>query len=227
LNELISDTYINYLNTLAERLRGKGYTCRVFNDEIDLNSDQHIDLDSSIDITFWINQGQGAAHYAETGHKVYNMVETWSFYVLKEYRDRDIMDNLYKTVNSKNIYYNWDPRSFARTPDKWRPVEDDKMGGAYFAIWCDHPDYKTESEVWDETKLRMWASASRMWNVEVSSGESGTGQFMEYSSFVDFVEMMDGFPGYGGDPAASAVLPDPAAPAQSASWWQRLIVNIY
>ncbi len=225
-NGSASDTYINYLNTLAERLDSRGFTCRVFNDEIDLNRNQHIDLDELIDVTFWIDQGRDAAHYAEKGHKVYNLVETWCFYVLRERNGRDIMDTTYKTVNSRNIYENWDPRNFARTAAGRSTIDDEKLGGAYFAIWCDFPDYKTEAEVWDETTLRMWASGSRMWNIEVNSEQSGILSPIGYKSFGKFAETMDGFPGYTGDPSEAAQLPDPSAPEEGATWWQKLFVKI-
>ena len=218
-----SDTYVNYLNTMAERLESKGFTCRVFNDDLDINSNQHIKLNKSIEVTYWFPANNSAKHFAKQGHRVHNFVENWCFYVLRKNNGKDIMSNKYKSVNAKNIFNNWDPRKFTGSVNRKKTVPGKKLAGGYFAIWCDHPDYKTDEEIWDETELRMWANASKMWNPEVAASGSGSGEGVSYKAIKKFAAAMDGFPGYSGDPGAETQLPEPAELEAVRSWWQELI----
>lgn len=187
-----SDTFITYLNSVCGRLQEMGYTCRVFNDEIDINKDQHTELDPSIGIACWDLKDNGAKHFADKGHTVYNCVMQWSYYVVRMRKGADIMTNRYKTVNAENIYENWDPRSISASKDKKHYVSSDKFGGGYFFIWCDAPSYKTDQTIWEETELRTWANASRMWNPEVNSGRSGIRAAVPYSDMKDWAVKMSG-----------------------------------
>ena len=202
-----SDVLISYINDLAERLEKKGYTCRVFNDEIDINSNQHVELRESVEVTYWFDPDNTAGHFAKKGHIVHNFMESWCFYVLREQNGRDIMTNKYKSVNAENIWINWDPRSFARYAGDKMTVPEDKHGGGYFAIWCDHPDYKDAETVWAETEMKTWANASRMWNCEVNSSKSGIKAPLTYSMMKAFAKRMGGYPGYTGDSGESAAIP--------------------
>lgn len=220
-NGSASDVLITYINNLADRLEAKGYTCRVFNDEIDINSDQHVELKESIEVTYWFDADNTAGHFAKKGHTMHNFMESWCFYVLRSYKGKDIMKNKYRSVNARNIFENWDPRSFARKKGKKMKVPPDKLGGANFAIWCDHPDYKSAETVWDETELRTWASASRMWNAEVNSDKSGIHSAESYEDMAKFVASVNSFPGYTGDPEVSPSLPAAGRPEEGTTWWQR------
>ncbi|MBR0399499.1 MAG: family 20 glycosylhydrolase, partial [Mogibacterium sp.] len=218
-----SDTYVNFLNTMAERLEARGFTCRVFNDDLDINSNQHVKLNKSIEVVYWFPANNSAKHFAEQGHKVHNFVENWCFYVLRKNSGKDIMTNKYKSVNGRNIFENWDPRKFTASVNRNKKVPRSKLAGGYFAIWCDHPDYKSDKEIWEETEYRMWANASKMWNPEVSTSKSGTGSGMSYGDMKDFAAGFDGFPGFSGKPGKESSLPEPAELEAVKSWWQDLI----
>ncbi len=221
-----SDVLITYINDLAERLEKKGYTCRVFNDEIDLNPDQHVELKESIEITYWFDEDNTAGHYAKKGHVMHNFMESWCFYVLRKNKGRDIMTNKYKTVNARNIFENWDPRSFARKAGKKMTVPDDKLGGGYFAIWCDSPGYKDAATVWEETELRTWANASRMWNAEVNSDRSGINDKASYKDMKKFAKKFGEFPGYTGDPETPVSMPGTGSLTEAGTKWQKLISSV-
>jgi alpha-amylase/alpha-mannosidase (GH57 family) len=133
------------------------------------------------------------------------------------------MTNKYKSVNAKNIFYNWDPRIFTGYVNKGKTVERSSIVGGYFAIWCDHPDYKSDERIWSETELRMWANASKMWNPEVCTDKSGIQENFTYGDMKYFVKYMDTFPGYAGKPGENATLPEAAEPEAVKSWWQELI----
>lgn len=220
-----SDVLITYINDLTGRLENKGYSCRVFNDEIDINPDQHVELKESVDVTYWFDADNTAGHFAEKGHIVHNFMESWCFYVLREEKGKDIMDSKYKTVTGSNIFDNWDPRSFARKPGKSMTVPPEKMGGGYFAIWCDFPDYKDAATIWSETELKTWANASRMWNPEVNSAGSGIHAAVSYDNMKGFALGMNGFPGYKGDPEEQISLPEAPEIVESTTWLQRVMAS--
>ena len=218
-----SDVFISYINDLADRLETKGYTCRVFNDEIDINPDQHVQLSETVEITYWFDGDNTAGHFAKKGHVVYNFMESWCFYVLREINGKDIMKGKYRTVDGRYIFVNWDPRSFARKAGVKMIVPDEMLGGGYFAIWCDSPGYKDAATVWKETKMRTWANASRMWNCEVNSPASGIRAAEDYEMMKAFAESMNGFPGWTGDSGSAAVLPAASEAEEGATWIQKLI----
>jgi hypothetical protein len=208
---------------MAERLEAGGFTCRVFNDDLDINNNQHIKLNKSIEVTYWFPVTNSAQHFAKSGHNVRNFVENWCFYVLRSNNGKDIMDNKYRSVNARNIYDNWDPRKFTGSVNDGKKVPRSRLSGGYFAIWCDHPDFKSDREIWEETELKMWANASKMWNPEVSTGKSGIQAELAYDDMKKFVKKMNGFPGYTGKTGEEASLPEPAEPEAVKSWWQELI----
>lgn len=185
-----SDTFISYINDVTGRLEEMGYTCRVFNDEIDINKDQHVELNESVDIVCWDMAANNAEHFAEKGHTVHNGVMQWTYYVIRKIGGKDIMKGRYKTVNARNIYENWDPRSFSPAAGADRKVDEGHFGGGYFFIWCDAPEYKSAKTVMEETDLRMWANSCRMWNPEVNSGKSGIRAAMNYKQFKAFADRM-------------------------------------
>lgn len=222
-NGSASDVLISYINDLADRLESKGYICRVFNDEIDINPDQHVQLSETVEITYWFDGDNTAGHFAEQGHVVYNFMESWCFYVLREEKGKDIMDGKYKTVTGRNIFENWDPRSFARKAGVKMTIPDEMLGGGYFAIWCDFPDYKDAMTIWSETELKTWANASRMWNCEVNTSGSGIRAAADYEMMKAFAGYMGGFPGWTGDPETTAVFPAPAEAEDGTTWLQKLL----
>ena len=221
-NGSAADVLIDYINKLSVRLEAKGYTCRVFNDEIDLNKNQHVELRESVEVTYWFDADHDAGHYADKGHVMHNFMESWCFYVLRKQNGKDIMKGKYKTVTARNIFENWNPRSFARKAGKNMTVPADKFGGGYFAIWCDHPDYKNMAAVWKETELRTWANSSRMWNAEVNSAESGIRSAVSYADMKTFARSMNAFPGFSGDCEKGSVLPAAQELTDGTTWWQRV-----
>lgn len=189
-NGSASDTFINYLNTLATRLENKNYTVRVWSDEIDRNDDQHISLKESIDIVYWSNDFEPIGHLEKNGNLFYNAVAEWCYYVVrKDSEGNDLMDTTYKNVNGKSIYNDWNPKSFASPGGKKRTVKKSQLGGAYFCIWGDMPTYKSLSKIRKETRSRMWANSVKMWNPKVNTKKSGNGKALTYKKFKQYTKM--------------------------------------
>lgn len=209
-----SDAFISYLNSTAERLEAKDFTVRVFNDDIDINDDQHVKLKDSIEIAYWNGHDNSGEHFAKQGHTVYHCISLWCYYVLRTDRGGDIMNNKYWSVNAENIYKNWDPASFASSASKYRPVPEGSQGGGYFCIWCDFPDYKNYKEIWKETELKTWSNSSKLWNSKVNSKKSGIAAAPSYEEMKEFALGLESFPGYSGKPTKLKDLPEAPAPEQ-------------
>lgn len=182
-NGSASDTFLNYLNTVGARLGEMGYRVRVFNDEINLNKNQHIKLDPSIELNYWTGLPGSPMSYAEEGHYMFNDVSAWNFYVVKFKGGGDIMTTDFKSVNTKNIYNNWNPRSLSSKKDKVKMIPDDQFGGGYFHIWCDHPDMKDAATIYNETNELTWTNSSKMWNPEITDS-------LKYKKFMKFIRKM-------------------------------------
>lgn len=178
-----SDTFIDYLNTLGGRLEEMGYRVRVFNDEINLNKNQHIKLKPSIELNYWTGLPGSPKSYAKDGHYMYNDVSHWNFYVVKLMRGADIMTNDFASVNPKNIYKNWNPRSLSSKKNKVKTIPEEQFGGSYFHIWCDHPDYKDAASIWSETHDLTWCNGTKMWNPEITDS-------LKYDNFKKFIAKM-------------------------------------
>ena len=211
-NGSASDTFINYLNGVASKLGEKGFTCRAFNDEINLNDNQHIKLDESIQLSYWDASVASAQSYADEGHSLINDVSTWNYYVVLEQGGADVMSGKYKHVNGSNIWLNWNPKSFSSKQEgEAKTIDDEHYLGACFHVWCDTPDYKTAAEIWDELDMKAWANASKMWNCEASGDKNAIGKSISYDDFRTFAKSFNGFPGFTGDADEEAQLA-PASP---------------
>lgn len=193
-----NDTFIFYLNHVASRLMRMGYDCRVFNDEIDLKAEQNLRLRRPVGIAYWNANARSAKHYTEDGYRLYNCVSKWCYYAVGTAGGRDLMYGKYSTVNSRNIYENWDPASYSSREYKYRPIPDDKRAGAYFCIWCDNPDYKSDEIIWSETELLTWANATKMWNISLGNSipEDNPDPYKKpfsysYEDLEDFVRMIN------------------------------------
>lgn len=199
-NGSAADTFVSYLNTTAKRLEKKGYTCRVWSDEIDRVDNQHVKLKKSIHIVYWSNKYDPISQLKKRGYQFHNAVSLWTYYVTTD-------GGGYKRSNKEDIYRYWNPKSFADPFKKAKTVPADQYAGAYFCIWCDYPNRKTQQEVWSLTKGRTWSSAAKMWNRRINTKESGTGKALTYSSFENYTLRLGTFPGYSGNPSKSSTLP--------------------
>lgn len=194
------DTFINYLNKTANRLEKKGYTCRVWSDEINRESNQHISLNKDIHIVYWSNKYAPLSKLKKKGYKFHNAVSLWTYYVTTP-------GGGYKYSNTKDIYKSWNPKNFADPFKSKKTVSSSQYEGAYFCIWCDYAYRYTTSEIWSNVSSRMWSSSTIMWNTQVRSKYSGNKTALSYSRFTDYRKRLAYFPGYSKDPLKGSTLP--------------------
>jgi len=198
------DTFISYLNTTAKRLEKKGYVCRVWNDEIQRVSSQHIPLEKSIHIVYWSNKFAPLSTLREKGYTFHNALSLWTYYVTTE-------GGGYKRSNKKDIYNLWNPKSFSDPFKAASKVPASQYAGAYFCIWCDYPYKQTEKEVWNLTLGRTWSSSAKMWNTQICKSGSGTGKPLSYADFEKYTKRLGAFPGFSGSPSKASTLPKASA----------------
>lgn len=178
-----ADTYIDYMNKTATRLEKKGYTCRMWNDEMYRCGSRHIKIKKSIKIVFWTDNYAPLSKFKSKGYDLYNAVSTWTYYVTTP-----PSVHTYKYVYARPIYERWNPKSFAEPGYKAKTISDAHYQGAYFCIWCDYASAKTQSQVYSDAGMKMWASGAKMWNRQVHSKYSGIGKTLSYNTFKKYVK---------------------------------------
>ena len=199
-----TDTFINYMNKTADRLEKKGYTCRVWSDEINRQSNQHLKLNKDIHIVYWSNKYAPLSKLKKKGYKFHNAVSLWTYYVTTT-------GGGYKRSNKEDIYKYWNPKNFADPFKGTKTVPSKQYAGAYFCIWCDYIYKYTTSEIWDNVSARMWSSSTIMWNTQVKTKSSGNKTALSFSKFTDYRKKIAAFPGYSGNPLKTSKLPAASA----------------
>lgn len=196
-----TDTFISYMNSTAKRLEKKGYTCRVWSDEINRESNQHVSLKKSIHIVYWSNKYAPLSKLKKKGYKFHNAVSLWTYYVTTP-------GGGYKRSNKEDIYKYWNPKNFADPFKSSKTVPASQYAGAYFCVWCDYAYRYTTSEIWTNISGRMWSSSTIMWNTQVRTKYSGNKTALSYSRFTDYRKKLAYFPGFTGDPLKASSLPE-------------------
>lgn len=162
------DAFIGYINDIAAYMTAKGFKVRAWNDGLIRNIDQ-AEVNSAskdVEICYWTNNGTLGAtvvtDFLDGGYDVYNINEPFMYYVLKDG---------YEQPDAKEIYNQWHAGYFSNgdkqgSPNRYdTPYEVGKqLKGAYFCIWCDHPDTQTQDQVRNGSKSAMRAMAVKAWN---------------------------------------------------------------
>lgn len=160
------DAFVGYINDIAAYMRSKGFTVRAWNDGLRRTIGQAavVQPDPDIGICYWSGNStlcaDGVDAFEEAGHTLYNVNENYMYYVLKED---------FEQPNAKEIFENWNAGIFADSRDESAHPYDygDRLGGAYFCIWCDKPDTQTQEEVLSGSAKAMAAMAVKAWNSEI------------------------------------------------------------
>ncbi|MFC6649638.1 beta-N-acetylhexosaminidase [Paenibacillus rhizoplanae] len=158
------DTYIDYLNEVAEHLESKGWTVRAWNDGLyraDLT--QRVAPKPSIQITYWTKWHPMMAPVEDIltkGHQVVNYNDGYLYYVLGEHAG-------YTYPTGEKIRASWHPGLFpARTGEakqEYTGVYPRELIGTTFSIWSDKPEAQTEAEVASALRGPLRAMAELAW----------------------------------------------------------------
>lgn len=159
------DAFLGYINDIAKHLTDKGFAVRAWNDGLLRTVGQAAVLKPSahIDICFWtvggVLKAEDVSEFIENGHKIYNVNEQYMYYVLKEDYDQP---------KATEIFKNWNAGVFTGDSGNYKNPEQvgDRLQGAYFCIWCDHPNTQSSSAVKANSARPMAAMAVKSWNAK-------------------------------------------------------------
>ncbi len=195
------DAFMYYMNDLYDLVTGLGYTSvRMWNDDALRSADtgwKHVvELNKNIDIWFWTTGANTVKDYLNAGYEVYNILCDYNYYALT-FNYFSGNRELFVKASPETIYNEWNPYIFDPA-DNSSAVTNTERGnpavlGSSFAIWCDHPDLKTEAEVMTEVLPMLRAHAAKAWDADANTVRS-------YADFVKNQALS------GSAPDASAIL---------------------
>ncbi len=167
------DAFMYYMNDLYDLVTGLGYTSvRMWNDDAlraaDTGWKRVIQLNPEIDIWYWTNGQNTVNDYVNAGHNVYNILCDYNYYALTFDYFKPTRSLFTKTY-AETIYREWSPYVFAPNASDDLPRGHESVLGSAFAVWCDHPDLRTESEVMADVLPMLRAHAAKAWDTDVSA----------------------------------------------------------
>lgn len=213
------DTYVHYINEITDILQSKGYAVRMYSDFVDREAkvkgykakwyNQILEFDKELEIMYWWlpednHNVADISNFVDNGYKIYNCVQNYCYYVLAtnsqgaDARDPNTTSWTWQYASADRIYDNWNPTVFTHpTKGDTNIVDESRISGGYFLVWCDYGALNTESEVWngiDSTGKynvieRMWSNITKMWNYDVNNS-------LEYQDFAIIASAMGYYPGY-------------------------------
>jgi hypothetical protein len=234
--------FVNYINELNDLINRSGYTMRMFNDYMGSTTfDTEIsNFADNIEVLYWDspfnpNTGRTSAqtaqvsHYVEQNIKLYNCIQTNTYYTLRVSGNGSDARSVYNRQwtfyhsNEEDIFNEWYPANFSEHGDYSEDTDDvpaSNIGGAYFMIWSDYASVNTEVEIWNgcfdagsknaneyfSLRDRMWSNIAKMWNWDINTTVS-------FSSFEKARDSYRDFPGYGN--TVNACSEEPRIPAAS------------
>lgn len=177
------DAFMYYMNDLYDLVTGLGYTSvRMWNDDAlraaDTGWKRVVELNPKIDIWYWTTGQNTVNDYVNAGHSVYNILCDYNYYALTYDYFKDTR-SLFTKAYAETIYREWSPYIFDPvnpSPDAAGnlPRGHAAVPGSAFAVWCDHPDLRTEAEVMADILPMLRAHAAKAWDSDVSAKESYT-----------------------------------------------------
>ena len=168
--------FVDYVNTLADKLQEMGYTVRAFNDGINYGGQTGVEND--IQVCYWSN-GWGeydVASAVELEEQGFTLVNTHGdyYYVLRGYPESNSVPSVDK------IFSSFSNTSFIGNSTVFNPA------GSMFCIWSDVPDYTSENKVMEQVKEPLAAMAYKM-----QGGYDGTGLTYEQFKQGDIKNVQD------------------------------------
>ena len=143
------DSFLLYMNEIAALMRSLGYKkVRMWNDDVYRSFDTgwhgSAKIDKNIEIQYWTssaNNGKNTPRfYIEQGHKVYNFVGYYSYYVPGLFHRYNPTPDLIRTE--------WTPFVFDRErPENNLSRGESGLGGFGVCLWCDIPTAESEDEI--------------------------------------------------------------------------------
>ncbi|MBP2097833.1 family 20 glycosylhydrolase [Enterococcus rivorum] len=139
----------NYVNKVAEFVRERGFTPRVWNDAFFRNGGES-KLSQNIEITYWTKWHKNMAPiqtFLNKDFSVLNFNDNYLYYVLGENAG-------YSYPKAEKIKNGWHPKLFASN-QLVTEKEMEQVKGVALAVWCDYPNAKSEKEILEDLSELM------------------------------------------------------------------------
>ncbi|MFB9573901.1 family 20 glycosylhydrolase [Streptomyces yanii] len=141
------DGYEFYMNELADVVRSKGKTARMFNDDVYPGEGvNRVDPRTQVDVWIrWNSAKPNAGQYVTAGHEVINSNGDYLYFILTS---EGLGTGPYK--NPRGIYERWTSRTFmgaAGSAGEYHLPEHAPVFGAHLSVWCDSPSSMGQDEV--------------------------------------------------------------------------------
>ncbi len=163
-NAVAYDAFILYMNDICALMRSLGYEkILMWNDDVYRDFDTGwqgvAELDKSIDIQYWSTGANGEKNsvftYLERGHKVYNFISQYTYYVLgfgsKYGTTPEILERDWSA-------YFFDPEK----PENDPTAPDPRILGGGYCLWSDSPAAETEDEILEHLKPYIKACGRKL-----------------------------------------------------------------
>lgn len=170
-NAVAYDAFLLYMNDLYDQVTDLGYTgVRMWNDDALRSADTGwkgaVQLNKNIDIWYWSEGTNPVQTYLDAGYQVYNIINHYTYYVVS---NKYYNNNLYPLARPETIYNRWNPYVFdskTSTPGAGNNVQlhDSDVLGSAFAVWCDEPNVRTESQVFQDLIPLIRAHGAKAWD---------------------------------------------------------------
>lgn len=181
------DVIVDYINQISKHVVQGGFIPRIWNDGVFYDEaeiyepKQKIPLFSKITVDFWSQMGWDPSVATldvilERGvTEVYNVNASYFYYVLRSDQPEDGRTNhSFDFLNQdQRIFNNWMPGLFESNQ---LANDDDRIGGASLAIWCDQPEIVSEDIIIEDIKKELRAIATKSWN-------SHSNDYLTYEEF--------------------------------------------
>ncbi len=160
------DSFVAYINNIASHMEAKGFTVRAWNDGLIRKKGQAKvqSISTSVDVCYWSDSSTLSAAKVESfiqhGSPLYNVNEQYMYYVLKDG---------FEQPDARAIFEEWNAGVFCGSTVDIASLGD-RLRGAYFCIWCDHPDVQSSEDITSGTFSSLRAMAVKAWNSEPEIG---------------------------------------------------------
>lgn len=157
LNAAGYQSFVSFINELADYIVGKGMTPRAFNDGLYYGNWTNVTINTAIQCCYWSSGWSGynvasASTIANEGHDMINTHGDY-YYVLK---DGKIQNPANAALEFSNISF------------MGGDISD--PAGSMFCIWCDDPNVATEQEIAANVRMTLRMMAASMNNTTEYSG---------------------------------------------------------
>lgn len=158
LNAAGYQSFVDFINELADYIVGKGMTPRAFNDGLYYNGKTNT-IATAIQCCYWSSgwSGYNVASASTISGKGHAMINTHGNYYYVLNTDGTIQDPASTALNFSNTSFMGSTIS--------------NPAGSMFCIWCDNPNGATEQEIAADVRMTLRMMAARMNNTTGYSGE--------------------------------------------------------